>query len=313
MISKIFITGQGFGETCGYVSEDLERAEVLAVEGVRGHDHRLMGKDFETQHGFRPEKEKAVFHGVLSFPHGEDPGDGRLVEIARKYLDVIGMRNTQYAIVKHRDKEHLHLHVLANRVDNEGGIIGKGLIIERGIKAAQQLTAEYGLKPEKGKNLAETNLEALHAPDAKRYRLFIAIREDLPGCTKMADLEKKLLERGITMRYRIEGAGGKRVGVSFCIEGQAFKGSRVDAAYSLKGLEQALAEQQRQAVQQQLEREAREKRVQELFSAAEKEMKERQDKKPKQEREPRQETAKKEQVQEESPTPRRGIRIGRGR
>jgi hypothetical protein len=41
MMSKVFITGKSFGETCKYLCLDLERAQVLAVEGVRGHDYQL--------------------------------------------------------------------------------------------------------------------------------------------------------------------------------------------------------------------------------------------------------------------------------
>src|SRR5258708_36272092 len=108
MISKVFITGQTFGETCRYVFQELkqekpdaEKARVLYVEGVRGHDHRLMAADFERQHQFTAEKEKPVFHGILTFPPGEDAGNGGLVEIARTYLQEIGMIRTRCSIGKH--------------------------------------------------------------------------------------------------------------------------------------------------------------------------------------------------------------------
>src|ERR1700733_1396324 len=99
MTHKIFSNGRSFGDTCKYLCEDLERSEILAVEGVRGHDFRLMQKDFELQHQFKPEKKKPVFHSVLSYPHGEDPGTDKMVEIGRKYLQEIGMTNTQYAMI----------------------------------------------------------------------------------------------------------------------------------------------------------------------------------------------------------------------
>lgn len=246
MLSKIFITGKSFGETCKYVCQDLARAEVLAVEGVRGHDHRLMEKDFELQHQFMPGKEKPVFHGMLSFPPGEDPGDDKMVEIARKYLEEIRMTDTQYAIVKHTDKTHLHLHVLANRVNNEGKPIGEGLIVERGIKAARKLTREYMLRTEEGKNLKLTSLDSMRSDDAKRYRLYQAIRDALPGCRQVEDLEKRLLEKGITTRYKNDPVGGERCGISFRIENHSFKGSQVDKEYSFRNLERTLAMQREQ-------------------------------------------------------------------
>lgn len=257
MISKIFITAKTFRESCIYVCQDLERAQVLDVEGVREHDLRIMADDFKLQQRWaNQEKEKPVFHGVLSFPPGEDPGNDKLVEIARQYLKEIRVAPTQYVVVKHTDRAHLHLHILANRVSNTGKIVGEGLVVERGIKAARKLTQEFQLRQEVGKRLELTNLGALHEPDAKRYRLYQAIKEALPVCERLEDLEKKLLERGISTRYRTDRATGERQGISFRIENYCFKGSDVDRDYSLKGLEQRLVLQrtlvlkQEQALQQ---------------------------------------------------------------
>src|SRR5580692_9340119 len=229
MMSKIFITGQPFRQTVAYVCEDLTRAEVLAVKGVLGHDLGLMEKDFERQRQWmRLEKQKPVFHGMLRFPHGEDPGNEKMVEIAGKYLEKIGMGNTQYAIVRHRDKAHVHLHIIANRVNNDGMVTGEGLIVERGIKAAQQLTQEDGPTPENGKNLEQTNLSALRETDARRYRLYQMIKDNLPACRGLDDLEKRLMENGVTVRYKYDPASGELKGISFCIEKYCFKGSQVD-------------------------------------------------------------------------------------
>src|SRR6202000_945609 len=144
---------------------------------------------------------------------GEDPGDEKMVEIARKYLKEIRMSPTQYIMVKHTDRAHLHLHIVANRVSNTGKIVGEGLVIERGIKAARKLTQEYQLRPEMGKRLEMTKFAALHEPDAKRYRLYQAIKEALPVCERLEDLEKKLLEMGISTRYKMDRATGERQGI----------------------------------------------------------------------------------------------------
>jgi hypothetical protein len=204
----------------------------------------MMTADFEWQHALMPEKEKPVYHGVLSFPAGEVVDDRRLVELGECYLERIGMVNTQYALVKHTDTEHLHVHVLANKVNNDGEPIGKGLIIERGIKAAAELTREYGLRPEEGKRLDQTHREALHEPDQKRYRIYEAVQEALPNCRGLDDLEKALLKSGIAMRYRYDRETGERQGVSFRLERASFKGSRVDNECSLGGLERTLALQE---------------------------------------------------------------------
>lgn len=218
----------------------------MSAKDVRTHDVKLMAEDFERQLLLMPEKEKPVYHSVLSFPPEEQLSDKMLVELGERFLEKIGMVNTQYALVKHTDKEHLHVHVLANKVNNDGEPIGKGLIIERGIDAAKELTEEYGLWQHEGKRLDRTHREALHEPDAKRYHIYEVIQEVLPRCRGLGDLEKGLLERGITMRYRRDKETGERQGVSFRWDKASFKGSRVDPSFSLGGLERTLALQEKQ-------------------------------------------------------------------
>jgi hypothetical protein len=255
MISKVFLSSKTFGETSQYLCLDLKRAQILHAEGVRTHDLHLMAADFEWQHQLMPEKEKPVFHSVLSFPPGEQVSDERLVELGQKYLERIGVVNTQYAFVKHTDKPHLHMHIIANRVDNDGAPTATGLVIERGTRAAQELTREYALKQEEGKTLEQTHRQALHQPDAVRYRLYEAIKEQLPSCRDLEDLEKGLLRQGITIRYREDAETGERQGISFRLEHHSFKGSAVDKDFSLKRLEKTLVLQLRQEQsQKQLQR-----------------------------------------------------------
>lgn len=243
MIGRVFESGRSFREASRYVSQDLGRAVVLAAEGVRGRDYRLMAADFELQHRLRPEVEKPVFHSVLSFATGEHPDDGRLVGLGREWLDEIGMKNTQVAFVKHVDTSHIHVHVLANRISNTGEIVGEGMVIQRGIRAARKLTGKYGLQYEGTKNMELINREALNPTDAKRFRLYEAIRDALPGCGRLEDLEARLGEKGITMRYRVNAGSGAREGISFRIENHAFKGSGVDPDFSIRGLERRLAQE----------------------------------------------------------------------
>src|SRR5439155_12374094 len=121
-ISKVNISKSFYG-TCKYICEDEKRALVLATEGVRSHNYKLMAKDFEMQQGLRPSLKKAVFHGILSFYPGEKIEDAKMIDIAKEYLVDMGIINTQYAITKHTDRDHLHLHVIANLVNNNGETI----------------------------------------------------------------------------------------------------------------------------------------------------------------------------------------------
>src|SRR5690349_2873686 len=118
MISKV-IPASSFYHTCRYIS-NKKGAEIIASEGVRAHSYKLMAQDFKRQQQMRPTKTQAPFHAIISFPPGEKPSNDLLKEIATKYLERLKIVNTQFAICKHTDRAHLHLHIVANKVNNEG-------------------------------------------------------------------------------------------------------------------------------------------------------------------------------------------------
>jgi hypothetical protein len=251
MISKVLPAARHFGPCCKYVCQDQNRAEVLKVEGVRGHDYKLMVEDFEHQRNLRPEKHQAVFHAVLSFYPGEKVPDDKMVRIAEQYLERIGMVNTQYAVTKHTDKDHLHMHVIANRVDNEGHSIAEGWIGLKAKNVAKELTQEHELVAVKEKNLDLTHHRALQPAEAKRYHIYEAIANSLERSNNFAQLERKLLRKGIETRFRYNDQTQEPEGISFRFGKQCFKGSQIDRQFTFKGLQRQFEARQQELEHQQ--------------------------------------------------------------
>ncbi|MEO5996979.1 MAG: relaxase/mobilization nuclease domain-containing protein, partial [Chitinophagaceae bacterium] len=179
---------------------------------------------------------------------GENPGDKTMVEIAKKYLDEIGITDTQYVITKHTDKAHLHMHIIANMVDNNGNVIKDNWIGYRGKKSAQRLTQEYKLIPALKKDLTLTHMESLNATEANRYLIYSAITEHLPKCRNMEELEAKLKKQRIEIQYKLKAGTNEKQGISFRVGEYCFKGSKVDRKFSLGNLERTLALQQKQSL-----------------------------------------------------------------
>jgi hypothetical protein len=244
MISKP-VPADSFYHTCRYICQKPS-AEVLAVEGVREHNYKVMAEDFIRQQQLRPSKAKACLHAILSFHPSEKPSNEIMVEIARKYLERLGVINTQFAIVKHTDRAHPHLHIVANMVDNKGRAISDSWIGLRGKKVAQALTQEYNLVPAIQKDLAITHTEAMNEQEATRYRIYQAISENLPHCRTLEDLEKQLASQGIKVQYKYKGQTEEKQGISFKMGNARFKGSQIDRQYSLAGLQKTLDQQQQE-------------------------------------------------------------------
>jgi hypothetical protein len=243
MISKV-ITGKTFTGACRYVCMDQKRAVVLETEGVRSYDHKLMAADFEMQRALRPSLNKAVFHGIISFYPGEKIEDKIMAEIAKEYLQKMGIINTQFAITKHTDKNHSHLHIIANLVNNNGETIKDNWIGLKGKKIAQELTKKYGLKEAISKDLSLTNLEALNEKEAARYIIYQAILEKLPRCKNLNDLKQKLHQQNIETLYKYKGQTNELQGISFKMGNYKFKGSEIDRKFSLGNLEKSIQQLQ---------------------------------------------------------------------
>ena len=243
MISKVVI-GKTFYGACRYICMDKKRAVVLEAEGVRDYDYKLMAKDFELQQSLRPSLTKAVFHGIISFYAGEKVEDKMMAKIAREYLAEMKITDTQFAIVKHIDKNHLHLHVLANLVNNHGETIKDSWIGLRGKKVAQKLTKRYGLTEAVSKNLPLTNLESLNEREANRYIIYQAILEKLPLSRSIDELKEKLAKENIETLFKFKGQTKELQGVSFKIGDYKYKGSEIDRKFSLNNLQKILLQQQ---------------------------------------------------------------------
>ena len=244
MISKV-ITGKSFYGVCRYICKDERRAVILETEGVRSHNYKLMAADFEIQQTLRPTLKKAVFHGILSFYSGEKIDDEKMCLIAKEYLSEMGIMNTQYAVTKHTDRNHPHLHIIANLVNNKGETIKDNWIGLKGKKIAQQLTLKHELKQALSKDLNLTNLERLNEKEASRYTIYQAILERLPFSKNLDDLKQQLQKQGVETLYKYKSGTTELQGISFKIGKYKYKGSEIDRQFSLKNLARTIEQNNR--------------------------------------------------------------------
>lgn len=107
MIAKIS-KGGSFGGAVDYVLDKGKDAELLAGLGVRMKDRDSIVRSFRMQAALNPHLSKPVGHIVLAFS-AQDAArldNRRMVGIAAEYLSGMGIRNTQFIIARHRDREH---------------------------------------------------------------------------------------------------------------------------------------------------------------------------------------------------------------
>lgn len=158
-----------------------------------------------------------------------------MVEIAREYMRRMGITNTQYIVSRHTDREHQHLHIVANRVDNDGNTISASNDRVRNVKICKALTREYGLHFSKGK--MNVKRDRLRGKDKMKYQIYDAIKAALPLCNCWSDLCDRLAKQGIGVHFKLDRRNGNIVGVSFTKNEISFSGSRIDRSMSFYKLD----------------------------------------------------------------------------
>ena len=169
-----------------------------------------------------------VYHISLDFAHEDTPKltDGLMIEIAREYMRRMGIANTQYIVCRHTDTEHQHLHIVANRVDNDGNTISDRNDAVRNVAVCKALTREYGLHFSKGK--VNVKRERLRGKDKVKYQIHDAVKAALPHCGSWSELCDRLAKQGIGVSFKFDRRNGNIIGVSFTKNEISFSGSRID-------------------------------------------------------------------------------------
>ena len=234
MIGKI-ISGSSFSGTVGYVMK--EKSRILEAEGIVPPDAKRMAEDFNDQTLLNPRLKNTVGHISLSFSPKDAPRmtDALMTQIAKEYMQKMGITDTQYLLVRHLDQPHPHCHLVYNRVGNDGQTISDKNIKIRNAKVCRELTEKYGLYLAPGKD--DVRRERLREPDKTRYEIYDAIKRCLPRCAGWKGLEKQLEKQGIGVRYKYCGNTDRKQGVLFSKNGFEFSGSKIDRAFSFTKLD----------------------------------------------------------------------------
>lgn len=251
MIAKI-VTGKSFGGAVRYLTEKSGYARMLDSDGIDTRSIRDMIGSFNFQRKARKEIEKVVGHISLSFHPDDAPRltDEFMTELAREYMERMGITDTQYMIVRHTDTDHPHLHILYNRVKYDAKLVPDSNERHRSTKICKAMKQKHGLTFSEGKENVKT--EKLHDPDKIKYGIYEAVKTALEGCASFMELAERLKGKGVTAALVHRGGDPQKEiqGMTFTMQGRTLKASQVDRKFSYanlcKTIERNKAERERQ-------------------------------------------------------------------
>jgi len=238
MVGKIK-EGKSFGGCVAY-NLDRDKATVLYAEGVRVLNSSTVTQDFNMQRKMNPKLKNAVGHVILSWsPNDKDKLNSEvMLKDAKEYLAKMNIRNTQFLIVEHADRSHPHLHIIYNRVNNDGRTISNNNLWRRNIKVTQSITKEKGYYFAFGKQ--DVNRGRLKGKDKVKLEIFDAIKSALKTADSWESLRAKLKFKGVSLQYKFSKGSLGVQGVSFSKNGIVLKGSQVDRSLSYAKIDQVL-------------------------------------------------------------------------
>lgn len=202
--------------------------ELIHANGVYGNAKDINSQFKEVQ-ALKPNIKHKSVHAIISFnPRDKDLSKGDMMEISELYAKQHGFNKNQYAVYLHQDKEHTHLHIVANRIGLDRTVISSSHSYPKNTEFSKTMEQKYDLiktnRKTKGKDFVSDKSFAKTIKSILDETLIIS--------KSLKELEKHLKSHNITMY--------KGRGVAFVYLGTKVKGSEIGRKYSLKGLEKQI-------------------------------------------------------------------------
>ena len=229
MIGKI-MKAASFSRCVHYVT-GKEEARILASDGVLLTSTQDIIDSFEFQRQMNPRISKPVGHIALSFlPEDKDKlTDDMMTKIAREYMELMGIKDTQFLLVRHFDNGNPHCHLVYNRINNEGKTISDQNDFRRNEQVTKLLKRKYGLTFSKGKGRTKT--ERLRGAEKTKYEIYRIVMNTLAQSTSWKEFVGHLRKDGIgmelVMRRKDSRAPKDIQGICFIKDGLTFKASQI--------------------------------------------------------------------------------------
>ena len=242
--------GSGFKGVINYILDPKKGTELIDSSGVRTDDISHIIQSFIDQTNLNSRVSKVVGHISLSFSTQDSLklSNEFMTQVAREYMEKMGIKDTQYIIGRHFDKDHPHVHIAFNRIDNHGKTISDKNDRFRSEKICKELTTKYDLYFASGKEKIKEH--RLKEPDKTKYEIYQALREKIPKSRNWKSLLAHLRNEGIDVRFKYKGNTQEVQGIIFEKNGYHFNGSKVDRSCSYSKIDFALQQNNKENCQQ---------------------------------------------------------------
>lgn len=208
-----------------------DRSKVLLFNKCYGNQKELI-QQFNEVRQLNPKLSKPVLHITLSLAPGEELEKNKLMALSEECAKDLGFENNQYVAIHHRDTNHQHLHIVANRIGFDMRTVSDSKNYQKMANYCRKMELKYELKQViSPKRFLSKEQRFMPRYDKRKEQLREHIKSALSQSRNYSEFEQRMKERG----YQII----KGRGISFVDDKKVkVKGSELN--YSLHTIERIL-------------------------------------------------------------------------
>lgn len=246
------VKGKSFRGALNYNLEKVDKgvAEWLDSSFAKRNERAIM-EEVRMIRVLRPNLAKYFYHTSLNFPPEENLNNEQMVVIAKDYLEEMGFDQHQYAIFRHHDADHPHLHILVNRIGYDGTVVSDSQDYKRSETVLRKLEKQYGLsevvssKQAQERAMTKNELEMMKRTDepSGKLKLQVSIKEVLDRKPSAEQFISLLEAKGINVLFN-QASTGFVSGISYGCEGMQFKGAHLGNAYKWQAIKNGIGYEQ---------------------------------------------------------------------
>lgn len=121
MLSNI-VKGSHFSEALQY-AKGKKQSQVL-VKKISGRTIKQQVNSFKAVWDLRRRVQRPMFHVSLSLHHDDQQLDAvTWRKVIRRYLREMGYKYCPYMAIRHSDRDHDHVHIIASRITHDGQLV----------------------------------------------------------------------------------------------------------------------------------------------------------------------------------------------
>ena len=234
-----------------------EDAEIIS-KNITGESPNVLNKEFLESKNMNHRVKRHCAHLILSLPKQESIDDLTMSYIAGDFLESMGYRNSNdiiqnvpFVAVRHYDKEHSHIHIVASRVRFDGSCVSdswdylKLQNITRTIADKYDLSIAPVSSKAVAKSLSDKNINAEVSPNRSpsirqinanheepSFKEIIgeAIENALTNSKNLTEYASNLYDSGVVVKAKFDDR--ELLGFSYAYKGKYAAGNQISRRYS---------------------------------------------------------------------------------